>query len=278
MLDECLYRHAAQHGGELELAVFRFGNAGAELDPGFGPARRQCGVEGRRRAVWARIRTGFRGGSHGCCLLVFLVAICISCLCRVLLSSLFANLVSGVGFAAHCASDYRWLLSNFSARPWISTAPCARGPGVPLQMRACDLADAQAATAGTPYMGRRAMCCSRAVGCDQRPLPCPSLPFDTAGKRADHLLLTITSRERSAAVAPHRPLPRTGWGASGGKRTAIHSECGCYSMTSSARTRIDGGIVSPSAFAVLRLTTSLKVVGCGTGRSAGFAPFRILPA
>ena len=27
MLDECLYRHAAQHGGELELPVFRFGNA-----------------------------------------------------------------------------------------------------------------------------------------------------------------------------------------------------------------------------------------------------------
>jgi hypothetical protein len=51
MLDECLYRHAAQHGGELELPVFRFGNAGAELDPGFGPARRQRGMEGRRRAV-----------------------------------------------------------------------------------------------------------------------------------------------------------------------------------------------------------------------------------
>ena len=30
MLDECLYRHAAQHGGELELPVFRFGNAGSE--------------------------------------------------------------------------------------------------------------------------------------------------------------------------------------------------------------------------------------------------------
>jgi hypothetical protein len=43
-------------------------------------------------------------------------------------------------------------------------------------------------------------------------------------------------------VAPHRPLPRTGWDASGGKRTAIHSEGGCYSMTSSARPRIAGGI------------------------------------
>ena len=56
--------------------------------------------------------------------------------------------------------------------------------------------------------------------------------------------------------APHRPLPRASWGASGGKRTVIHSECGCYSITSSARARIDGGIVSPSALAVLRLITS----------------------
>ena len=51
-----------------------------------------------------------------------------------------------------------------------------------------------------------------------------------------------------------------------------------YSMTSSARARIDGGTVSPSAFTVLRLTTSSKVVGCRTGRSAGFSPLRIRPA
>ena len=50
------------------------------------------------------------------------------------------------------------------------------------------------------------------------------------------------------------------------------------SMTSSARARIDGGTVRPSALAVLRLTTSSKVVGCWTGRSAGLAPLRILPA
>jgi hypothetical protein len=51
-----------------------------------------------------------------------------------------------------------------------------------------------------------------------------------------------------------------------------------YSITSSARARIDDGTVSPSALAVLRLTTSSKVVGCWTGRSAGLAPLRILPA
>ena len=51
-----------------------------------------------------------------------------------------------------------------------------------------------------------------------------------------------------------------------------------HSMTSSARARIDGGTVRPSALAVLRLTTSSNVVGCWTGRSAGLAPLRIFPA
>src|SRR5271169_5332718 len=46
-------------------------------------------------------------------------------------------------------------------------------------------------------------------------------------------------------------------------------------MTSSARERIDDGMVRPSDLAVLRLTTSSNVVGCWTGRSAGLAPLRI---
>src|SRR5215472_16835712 len=51
-----------------------------------------------------------------------------------------------------------------------------------------------------------------------------------------------------------------------------------HSMTSSARARIDGGTVRPSALAVLKLTTSSNIVGCWTGRSAGFTPARIFPA
>src|SRR5215468_10069476 len=49
-----------------------------------------------------------------------------------------------------------------------------------------------------------------------------------------------------------------------------------HSSTWSARSRTDGGIVRPSAFAVLRLITSSNFVGCSTGRSAGLAPLRIL--
>ena len=49
-----------------------------------------------------------------------------------------------------------------------------------------------------------------------------------------------------------------------------------HSMTWSARSSIVCGIVRPSALAVLRLMVSANLVGCSTGRSAGFAPLRIL--
>src|SRR5262249_33383989 len=63
-----------------------------------------------------------------------------------------------------------------------------------------------------------------------------------------------------------------------GEEAAGHGteECSAfhYSITRSARASSDGGIVSPSAFAVLRLMTSSNFVGCSTGRSAGLAPFK----
>jgi hypothetical protein len=49
-----------------------------------------------------------------------------------------------------------------------------------------------------------------------------------------------------------------------------------YSITSLARTSSDGEMVRPSAFAVLRLMMRSNLVGCSTGRSAGFAPRKIL--
>src|SRR3974390_1991599 len=45
-----------------------------------------------------------------------------------------------------------------------------------------------------------------------------------------------------------------------------------HSMTSSARASSAGGMVTPSAFAVLRLMTSSNIVGCSTGMSAGLVP------
>src|SRR6516164_7545718 len=49
-----------------------------------------------------------------------------------------------------------------------------------------------------------------------------------------------------------------------------------HSITSSARASSDGGRPRPSALAVVTLMTSSNFVGCSTGRSAGFAPRRIL--
>ena len=51
-----------------------------------------------------------------------------------------------------------------------------------------------------------------------------------------------------------------------------------YSITSSAWASSDGGTVSPSALAVLRLITISNFVGCTTGKLAGFSPLRTRPA
>src|ERR1700745_142608 len=48
-----------------------------------------------------------------------------------------------------------------------------------------------------------------------------------------------------------------------------------HSITSSARSRNDSGIVRPSALAVVRLMTRSNLVACSTGISPGFAPARI---
>ena len=49
-----------------------------------------------------------------------------------------------------------------------------------------------------------------------------------------------------------------------------------YSITSSTRASTEGGTVRPRALAVLRFTTNSNLVGRSTGRSAGFAPLKIL--
>src|SRR5499427_9006707 len=50
-----------------------------------------------------------------------------------------------------------------------------------------------------------------------------------------------------------------------------------HSISSSAVASSDGGIVKPSALAVVRLMTRSNLVGCMTGRSAGLAPLRTRP-
>ena len=49
-----------------------------------------------------------------------------------------------------------------------------------------------------------------------------------------------------------------------------------YLITRSARASTLGGILRSICLAVLRLIRSSNLVGCSTGKSLGFAPFRIL--
>src|SRR4029434_8772421 len=50
-----------------------------------------------------------------------------------------------------------------------------------------------------------------------------------------------------------------------------------HSITSSASASRVGGTVTPSALATLRLIASSNLVGCNTGRSAGFVPLSMRP-
>jgi helix-turn-helix protein len=49
-----------------------------------------------------------------------------------------------------------------------------------------------------------------------------------------------------------------------------------YSMTSLAMARRFDGMVRTSPLAVFKLTIRVSLVGCSTGKSPGFAPFKIL--
>jgi hypothetical protein len=78
MLDQGLHRHAAQHGGKVELAVSRLGNAAPSwiIDPGFRLAGRKVGAGGRRRGGLGQDSRAILGQRPWMfVLLVFLVAI-----------------------------------------------------------------------------------------------------------------------------------------------------------------------------------------------------------
>ncbi len=83
------------------------------------------------------------------------------------------------------------------------------------------------------------------------------------------------SENRSANARNHEH-PATGYRRAHSHCCAGERRAHDHSITWSARSSTDCGIVRPSAFAVLRLITSSNFVGCSTGRSAGLAPLRIL--
>src|SRR5262249_18239887 len=89
----------------------------------------------------------------------------------------------------------------------------------------------------------------------------------------------VRSRGREHANAPHLgALLRARRGRPRSDRAAKqrYELAALHSITSSARASKLGGTSRPKALAVFRLTTNSNLVPCCTGRSAGFAPLRIL--
>jgi hypothetical protein len=78
----------------------------------------------------------------------------------------------------------------------------------------------------------------------------PTTTVTTVPRRPERRLSLVASAVASASEAIGHPAVR-----------AVRRRAPVYSITSSARTRIDGGIASPSALAVLRFTTISNLVG-----------------
>src|SRR5712671_8173239 len=100
-----------------------------------------------------------------------------------------------------------------------------------------------------------------------------------AGKDIHHVDL-VTGKIVRAIRRRSRRCRRLRWRAAirehdkqNGSRHAPHDErAPPHSITSSVMDSNPDGSVSPSALAVLRLTTSSNLADCTTGKSAGFSP------
>jgi len=98
-------------------------------------------------------------------------------------------------------------------------------------------------------------------------------------RRAQYRFSISDCRTRVGAdlrVGP--PNGRTPFDSAQGRRRSAPTLACCflYRITLFARTSTFGGIVRPICFAAFRLTTNSNRIGCSTGRSVGFLPFRIL--
>src|SRR5215510_14749476 len=105
------------------------------------------------------------------------------------------------------------------------------------------------------------------------------VPLQTAKVVLGRVLITSRLVQRPGSIR-FGPLCGLKSDISRGPRSAISGreqsqQNPLYSITSSASESRLSEILMPSASAVLRLITVSNLVGCSTGRSAGFAPLRI---
>src|SRR4029450_11391998 len=96
-------------------------------------------------------------------------------------------------------------------------------------------------------------------------------PAQTLSEPVRGLAVEESDHRHRRLLPPRRQRPRR-------RRTAEQRDelAPSHSITSSARASSGGGTVMPRALLVIRLMTRSNLVGCSTGRSAGFAPRKIL--
>src|SRR5262249_33840465 len=120
----------------------------------------------------------------------------------------------------------------------------------------------------------------RPAKCDHNILPLDKSNFaqfllkgsDYASGFAGRAAANKTNHRHRRLLRPRRERPRSRTANERDEIAALHS------ITSSARASSVGAMLTPSAFAVVRLITRSNLVGCSTGMSAGFAPRKILSA
>jgi hypothetical protein len=95
-------------------------------------------------------------------------------------------------------------------------------------------------------------------------------------QRCIPLAASVTKPELLTTRRSFDDLVSTPWRAFAERHRRAGWVLGFHSKTLSARESTEGGIVRPSAFAVFKLMTNSNLVGCCIGKSAGFAPFKIL--
>src|SRR5581483_4807661 len=114
----------------------------------------------------------------------------------------------------------------------------------------------------------------RSKACDAKRLIAQTMRVDAGGRRwSGHGEPSVNVRFGLRNGSEKLPLPRP----LGAERRLCTAANG-YSITSPAWASSIDGTVSPRDLAAFRLITKSNLVGCNTGKSAGFAPLRMRPA
>src|SRR6266446_5212460 len=108
------------------------------------------------------------------------------------------------------------------------------------------------------------------------PLEHPGLSIANRRPFSSEFFNTIDPEQTAGLLGSRRSTDQVDGSSGEGRERSEQPGTIHHWITSSARCSSGCGIVRPSTLAVLRLITSSNFVGCSMGRSAGFAPLKIL--